>query len=380
MRILGIADATYVHTLKWANGIARRGHPIHLVSWRDAPATSMSYRPEVQLDPQPLAALDWRHPGRAARSILRLRALRARLQPDLVHAHFLAHGAWLAALAGLRPLVVSVMGGDLVGPRWTSGSRMAALLTPFTLRRAALVVCWSRNLERMVKEIAGPGIPTAVIVGGIDRSVFRPGAPSATLRERLRIPGPSFVVFSPRICWPHYNIETIVRGFALLRRERKDAVLVLVRYLAERFPDYSRQMDTLIAELGLQEHVRSVPAIPNLEMPDYFRLANATVSIPSADGTPMTAMESLACGTPVVMGDLAAYDPQVFGDGDSVPRVDPKDPADLARVLVRLAQDEQLRSQLALRGLAIVEQHADEDRELDRMEACYRSVLQGSQA
>jgi glycosyltransferase involved in cell wall biosynthesis len=185
-------------------------------------------------------------------------------------------------------------------------------------------------------------------------------------------------VFSPRICWPHYNIETIVRGFALLRRERKDAVLVLVRYLAERFPDYSRQMDTLIAELGLQEHVRSVPAIPNLEMPDYFRLANATVSIPSADGTPMTAMESLACGTPVVMGDLAAYDPQVFGDGDSVPRVDPQDAADLARVLVRLAQDDQLRSRLVRRGLEIVEQHADEDRELDRMEACYRSLLKSS--
>jgi glycosyltransferase involved in cell wall biosynthesis len=376
MNVLGIADATYVHTLKWANGLARRGHRLHLISWRDAPVASMAYRSEVDLDPRPLAAMDSRRPWEAIRSILRLRALHARLRPDLVHAHFLAQGAWLAALSGLRPLVVSVMGGDLVGPDWTSGSRMAGLLTPFTIKRSSLVVCWSRNLERMVKEIAGPAIPTAVIVGGIDRTLFRPGSPSSALRERLRITGPSFVVFSPRILWPHYNIETIVQGFALLRRERKDAVLVLVHYLAERFPDYSRKIDALISDLGLSAHVRSVPAIPNQEMPDYFRLASVTVSIPSSDGTPMTAMESLACGTPVVMGDLASYDPLVFGDSNTVPRVNPADPAGLSAVLLGLAADEGLRSRLAQGGLRIVEQHADEERELDRMESCYRSLLE----
>ena len=270
------------------------------------------------------------------------------------------------------------MGGDLVGPRWTSGSRMAALLTPFT---SGQLPCSFAGREPGA-DGGGDCRPRNSNCGNRRRdrrSGLPSGAPSVTSESAFASPGHPSSCSARDLLAPlqYRDHRAWIRA---VRRERKDAVLVLVRYLAERFPDYSRRRTRRSPSRAFRNTCVRVPAIPNLETPDYFRLANATVSIPSADGTPMTAMESLACGTPVVMGDLAAYDPQVFGDGDSVPRVDPKDPADLARVLVRLAQDEQLRSRLALRGLAIVEQHADEDRELDRMEACYRSVLQGSQA
>ena len=68
MRILGIADATYVHTLKWANGIARRGHPIHLVSWWGSPPRRCPIGPKSSPTPNRWSpGVPRRHPGRAAR-------------------------------------------------------------------------------------------------------------------------------------------------------------------------------------------------------------------------------------------------------------------------------------------------------------------------
>lgn len=377
MRILGIADSTSVHTIKWANGLARRGHHVWLLSFSAGNAARASYLPSVEHLVPALPSISGRRPLVALRSVLRLRSLRAIWRPDIVHAHFLGHGAWLAALAGNRPLVVSVMGGgDLVGTRWSPATAIERLLTPLTLKHAALVLCWSRNLERIVHEISGPRTRTAVLLGGIDRKTFCPGPPPPGLAATLGIPPGAVVVLSPRLFWPRQNIDTVVRGFAVFREHVEDAVLLLVRYRAEELPEYARTIDALVVDLGLHPHVRMLSTIPNEQMASYYRLASVTVSIPSTDGTPMSVAESLACETPVIVSDLPDYDPELFAGERTVLRIDPRDPRALGEALQRLAADAPLRERLAQTGAALVARSVDQDGEMDRLEAFYRTVIE----
>lgn len=375
MRILGIADATSFHVAKWANALARRGHHVMMVPCGAPGARPPANPPGIELAPFVLPPIRPKRPVATLLALRDLRSLQRSFNPDLVHAHFLGPGAWTTALAGIGPLIVSVMGGDVVGRRWVPGSRIERLLTPFTLRRAAAVTCWSHNLQRIVEQIAGPQKRTTVIVGGIDRGIFRPGPPSEELRARLRIPPSSFVVLSPRILWPLYRIDLILRGFARFREQRPDAVLLLVRYREEQFPEYGRGLDRLIQELGLTEHIRSLPTIPNREMAQYYRLSSCTVSIPSTDGTPMTVMESLACGTPVIISDLPEYDPEILRPEETVLRVDPADPAALSVALARIVTEPGLRERLVTQGAGIVAERADEEREIGRLIELYREIL-----
>jgi glycosyltransferase involved in cell wall biosynthesis len=311
-------------------------------------------------------------------AIRRLRGILREQEPDIVHVHFLGHAAWYAALSGCRPLVVSVMGGDLMGSTWRPSSGRERFLTPYTLRRSDLVLCWSRNLAQMVKPLLDAGHEPTVLVGGVDLRVFQPSKDRDSLRRDLGVGAGDFLIFSPRLFWPLQNIATIVRAMPHLLRSLPQARLLMVKYLAEVHPEYERSIEELIDELGMRPFVRFVPGIANADMPRYYCAADCTVSIPNTDGTPMTLMESAACGTPAVIHDLPDYDPSFFVHGETVMRVPLRDPELLAEAIVAIAADKRLRDRLVRGARDVVERHANYEAEIGRLEEMYNGLVPGS--
>jgi glycosyltransferase involved in cell wall biosynthesis len=376
MKILGIADPHSSHTHKWANYLCEQGHAVHLVSYTplrsDAQAALL---PGVTLESWTLPGIHLKRPWLTLQAVRRVRALLQRLQPALTHAHFLGAGAWYAALAGCRPLVISVMGGgDIRGTAWKPNSLRERILTPFALRRSTLVLCWSPNLKAVVAPLLPPHVPADVMVGGVDVLRFSPGAPDQALREELGVEAQDFLILSPRLFWPLQNIETIVRAFGLLVQAGVRARLVLVKYRADAEPAYATQIESLIDSLNLRELVRTVPSIKQADMPRYYRTVDCTLSVPDTDGTPMTVMESLACKTASIVSDLPDYDADLFSEGQTVLRVPPRDPWALAQALERLARDKALAVSLGEKGRAVVEKRANYRTEMCRLEGIYRDL------
>ncbi len=376
LSIVGVADADYVHTHKWANHFARRGHRLHLVSFAPVSAAGRAaLDPAVTLEDWTLPHLHIKRFWVTLAAQRRLRAILSERRADIVHAHFLGHGAWHAALTGHRPLVVSVMGGgDIFGTSWAPTSRRERLLTPFALRRSDLVTCWSHHLARVIRPLMRPGARLEILVGGVDTVRFSRRAEAGELRRALGLEPDSFVVLSPRLFWPTHNIHTIVEAIGRVRASLPRVRLVLVNHRAEVYPEYQKQVLGLIERLGLSALVRQVPGVPYDEMPLYYSAADCMVSIPNSDGTPMTVMESLACGSPAIVGDLPDYDPELFAHGETVLRVPVGDPAGLASALLELASDPVRASGLASAGRRLVEKRANYTVEMDRLEALYRGL------
>ena len=377
LNIVGIADAQSVHTHKWANYLVERGHHVHLLSYAPVPTP----RPQG-LDPR-VSIADWSLPNLhvkrfwiTLRALHRLRAAIRQQRADLVHAHYLGTGAWYAALAGHHPLVASVMGGgDVQGTAWRPRAITERLLSPFALRRADLVLCWSKNLARVVRPLLRAGAPAEVLVGGVDQTLFTRHHDVAAVRRRLGLEPGDFVILSPRLFWPRQNIETVVRAMPEILARQPRARLVLIKYQADSYPDHEVRVERLIDELGVRGAVRSLPQIPNREMPAYYSASDCTVSIPSTDGTPMTVMESLACGTPAVISDLDDYDPEIFVHGQTVVRVPVADPAGLAAGILTLAASSDLRERIACRGRQMAAERADYQAEMARLEKLYEQLV-----
>ena len=105
-----------------------RGWRVSLVTARPAPIEGVQ---QIVLRPV-RRSRDWLwRVGEARRAL-------ARLRPDIVHAHYVTSYGYLAARAGMQPLVLTAWGTDLlVTPRESALKRW---LTAWSLRRARLVM------------------------------------------------------------------------------------------------------------------------------------------------------------------------------------------------------------------------------------------------
>jgi teichuronic acid biosynthesis glycosyltransferase TuaC len=196
------------------------------------------------------------HPGprELARAALRLRrAFRGR-RFDVVHAHF-GLTAWPALLARLGPVVVTLHGNDLLVRRSYLATRAAL---PFCALTAAVSREFSANL---------PGVGTrrrvAILPVGIDLQRFRT-IPRGAARERLGLdPDGRYLLF------PHDPARS------LKRHDRAVAVAG----------------DVPLLTLG---------GVAPDEVPYWINAANAVLVPSEKEAFGLSAIETLACGVPVL--------------------------------------------------------------------------------
>jgi glycosyltransferase involved in cell wall biosynthesis len=360
-----IADPNSVHTRRWLGFFADRGHRVHLL----VPSTA---RVGPGLDSRIPVHVYRAWPRTHIRGLgslltsLSLRRLLHRIRPDVLHAHYLSWFGWAAWLSGFQPYVITVWGSDVfVAPR---DSALARRWGRRTLSRAALVTAVSQDLARGAIELGARPERVKLVQFGVDPEQFSPAPPPQSLRTEFGLEGRR-AVLSPRGLRPMYRHEVAVEAMAQLP---EDVVLLLVKWQAE--PAYLARLEALVRERGLESRVRYVPAIPHENMADFYRLADVVVSLPTTDAFPVTALEAMACGIPVVMGDipsahegLDAVDPSAIVPGD--------DPAAVARAIqsrLELAPSARADLSARLRQAAIV--RGDVRRSLLEMEILYRSL------
>ncbi len=377
MRICYLADGQFIHAHRWLRYFSEHGEEMSLVSFGPmeprhiaaVEATGARYLGEV-------GPFHLKQFWRTGKDVLFLRRLLRRERVDLLHCHFLGSGAWYGALSRFHPVVLTIMGGDVSGPNWKPGDDVRErLLSPFALRNADLITCWSHRLTQVVKRFTGAETPVEVVHGGVNLARFSPGPRPQRLLDQWKLPSDAKVVLSPRLMRPLYNLENIATAarevcaivpnvyflFAFLRDAVDEEYENRVREIAETDPFTS-------------ERIRFIGDIPHDEMVDYFRLADVVVSIPSHDGTPMSVLESMACDTPVIVSRIPDYDPLYIEPGETVLTVNPDDSSELAAALVELLRDPELASRLRDEARRRVEASASYESQMSRMHQLYHDL------
>jgi glycosyltransferase involved in cell wall biosynthesis len=365
MRIAVVGSGRSVHAIARTAALAGLGHEVRFVTVGDvlpAPGVDVRTRP---LPREPLAA------ARAARGFLD--DLR-RFAPELLHLHY-AGGklGTMAALSGLHPLVVTVMGGDVLPEQHAGGlSRWERRATRRILDAADLLLVKSAALRRALAAWGPFAGKSEIVTWGVDPAVFhRDPDAAAALRHRLALSPSDRVILSPRPLQPLYNVHLLVEAMPEVIAHVPSAVLVVTEYNLD--PKYADGLRQRVAALGLGDRVRFAGAVAAADMPALHSLAEIEASVPSSDGLPQSLFEAMACGTPVVLGRLAAYE-EVVADGESALLAD-FEPRAIASALVRLLTDHALRGRLARSGLERVREVAFLPAELRRVDALYRDVV-----
>ncbi|HEX3559041.1 MAG TPA: glycosyltransferase [Pyrinomonadaceae bacterium] len=377
MRICYLANGRYIHTLRWLRFFKEKGYEQHVISFVPMEPQHVNTLEEAGGIYQ--GSIDGFHLKRfwlTARGMRQLARVLRRERIDALHCHFLGANAWYAALSGFRPLVITVMGGgDICGPDWRPRGLRERLLTPLALRRAALVTSWSHVMAGVVRRYCRERTPVEVIHGGVDLRRFGPGPKPARLRERWELPPDARVVFSPRLMRPLSNLHVVAEAAGRVVAAEPRAYFLFAAPGEQWEDDYEERVRSAARDSGAGDHVRFIKAIPHQEMADYHRLADVTVSVPATDGTPMTVLESMACGTPVIVGDIPDYDPYYFEQGKTVLAADVNDPLALADALLRLLREPRLAESLSAEARRRVETKGSYEAQMSRMDELYRGLV-----
>lgn len=382
LRILAVGSSGSTHVANRVRCFAERGHHVTLLTDRIvglagvtelAPAAPPGQDQWVVTGAR-LAGRLLRRDLSAASDMVRLmldfrRKIRS-VDADIVHVHFAySTWAWMTAALGEGPLVVSVMGGDILFEEQGSPTPRGIRLTKRLLGAADLITSKSNFLIGVLDDLGGYGARAIRVVWGVDPSVFKPEDASGFRRE-LGIAPDARVVLSPKILTPFYNIHVLVEAMAQVVAAEPRAHLVLTEYGAPA--DYKAELLAQIDRLGLTSRVTFVGHVSHDRMPLFYNLADVSVGIPHSDGLPQTLLEAMACGVPSVIGPLDRYS-EIVRDGETAlfARIEPQA---VAQAITRLLSDDGLRAAMVQKGREIVIAEANFPREIERVEAAYREL------
>lgn len=370
--ILAVGAGSSAHVARFLQWFAKRGHRVVLFTSSPNPSgiagveqlvpPLRSWIPRV---PRPFRGALYH--GLSALDLARaVRACRA----DAVHVYY-AYGyhAWLAGLLGCRPLVVTVMGGDVLFDEQGSPGPVGKWLTARLLQQADYVTTQSDLLSDVVHHLGGSRARTERILWGVSADEFG-RRDASSLRAALGLPPEARIVMSPKLLQPFYRVHLVVEAMAIVRQSIPDAVLVVTEYGAD--PTYREEIVRRVTELGLADHVVFAGRVDYEEMATYYSLAEISIGIPPSDSMPQALFEAMACGTPTILSRLPRYE-EVVQHEQSAYFVDP-DPDAIAAGITRLLEDAPLRERIAAEGRLIVEGRANLDAEAARVERRYREL------
>ena len=145
--------------------------------------------------------------------------------------------------------------------------------------------------------------------------------------------------------YQRYRVESALRALVELRRERRDAQLLVAGDLSFA-KDGKRETIAMIGELGLADAVELVGPYRQRDAPSLMRRADVLVHPKYNDPCPTIVLEALACGLPVAYSASGGTPELVGADaGVGVPapldweRDHPPTGEDLARAISDLLDD-----------------------------------------
>ncbi len=146
---------------------------------------------------------------------------------------------------------------------------------------------------------------------------------------------------------PHKNVIGLIDAFAVVQKSLPDVKLVIVGK-RDRFIHGIDNLDEYVTNLGIDRQIVFTGFVGDDELYGLYKNARVFVFPSFYEGFGLPPLEAMASGVPVVVSRTASL-PEVCGDAAIY--VDPHDPLDIARGIIRVLGEDSLRNELVGKGL-----------------------------
>lgn len=277
------------------------------------------------------------------REVRAMRQELAQAQPDIIHAQWTYEFADAALGTGIPCLVTARDAPWLIARHFRQFYRVyrAAYSSAWIVPRIRHLVCGSPHILRHYQREPGFRGDTCLIPNGLDERLFASG-PKTAVRQAAQ------PVFQAVTEWNRLkNVPCLLRAFALVRRRMPGARLILLG----RGMKAGEIAQTWAGPRGLCDGVAFQGERPYRDVLAAWQgSADIAVHTTREESFSMVVLEAMANGTPVVGGLHSGAVPWLLDDGQAGLLANIEDPADVARQMLRLAEDPVLYRDMSARA------------------------------
>ncbi len=247
---------------------------------------------------------------------------------DAIDAHYFYPDGVAAVMLGKyfnKPVVITARGTDInLIPRFERPRRL--ILEAAREADGIITVCKALKEEMVQLGVAPDNITP--LRNGVDLERFQPIDRAAARAAVGLVPG-RFTLLSVGLLDPRKAHDLIIRALPRL----PDVDLLIAGIGPER-----KNLEQLARELGVQDRVTLLGAVPQTELKNYYNAADALVLASSREGWANVLLEAMACGTPVVASNVWGT-PEVVAAPEAGVLMPERTPDGLVRALGQLRAD-----------------------------------------
>ena len=279
MKVLYFSHSYTPHDHRFLSAIAEAGHRVFFLRLDDRKTTEKRPLPKgVQQVSGPV------------------KSVVSKIKPDLIHAGPLSDCSYQAAKTGFHPIVQMSWGSDILwNAQRNAGARKKVR---FALDHADALIGDCQAVRRAATKYGFPKEWIVIFPWGIDLAKFSPRGSDGGLRKKLDWQN-KFVLLHLRAWEPLYDPLTVARSFVSAAREN-----TRLRLLMPGGGKLMAKVVNLFRKAGMLDRVHFPGQIPQNELPTYFRTSDLYLSASLSDGSSVSLMEALACGTPALVSDI----------------------------------------------------------------------------
>lgn len=219
-----------------------------------------------------------------------LDTLRETFAFDVIDASFFFPEGPAAVALGKRydvPVSIKARGSDI--HHWGEAPVTAAQVRKAGQGAAGLLAV-SQAMKADMVALGMPAERITVHHTGVDQDRFRPADDRAVAKARLGVDGPLVIAIGGLL--PRKGHDIVIEAVAAL----PGVTLLIAGHGPAR-----ASLESLIARLGVGDRIRLLGAVPHAELPQLIAAADVGALASSSEGLANVWVESLACGTPIVI-------------------------------------------------------------------------------
>jgi len=225
MKICLLADVTNIHTVRWAKHFANKGFEVHLISLKPPNDDELKKMNHYVLNNKTCIPFTG-----SINYAMQIRRLIKRINPDVLHAHYLTDYGFIGALANFHPLIISIWGSDVLVDH--NKSKMFKYMNLYSLKKSDVITTIPEFMKSYIlKTFKVTENKIVRIPWGIDLELFKRGYEKEVIlmKENLKIENDSPIIISNRAITPHYNIEKIVDTIPYAIEKYPNIVFIFIK-------------------------------------------------------------------------------------------------------------------------------------------------------
>jgi glycosyltransferase involved in cell wall biosynthesis len=227
------------------------------------------------------------------------------------------------------------------------------------LRHANVITAVSQSCAKELTEYHKFDGRITVVGNGVDSTIFTPAQGKS---------GEPYVLYTGRL-ETRKGLIDLIEAAGYVCQKHKDAKFVLVGK-----GTIEGMLRKMTRKLGLEQNFLFTGHISDRSrLIRYIQGAMVYVLPSYYEGLPTSLLEAMACGIPSIATNVEGSS-EAIADGETGLLVPPRDPPMLAEAILKLLDDENLRTRIGANARKCVVENYDWELVVDRIEAIYSAI------